>query len=391
MSETTGAPGAAAPAAAPAGGQLGITPPSAPPASSQPGISVSDAARLLGKQRRQGQGPTTSGRGEDAGEAAAPQGEARKPAVASRDRPSANEMAAAAKANDNTATANDNATTKPPTAPKPASALERALGVPEAAAAPPGAVPANDTTAPIIEIEGQRYSQAQLREAVLKAADYTQKMQGLAERGRQVQAQQEALATVLPYIQPELARLGQVVQHVPQRPDPALANTDPGRYIAERAAYETAMEEQQRIGGLNALQQQAHDRAMAQQVAAANEVLAQEIPFWADPQQRGQLQQEIVDWATTKGGFSRDELRGVTSPHHLKAMMKAAMYDNMMAGARTTAPPARLQAPVRGAPPPAPPSERIQQAEQAFGERPNIRSAAALLAARRGMANGGTR
>jgi hypothetical protein len=380
MSETTGAPGAPAPAAtpAPSGGQLGITPPSAPPASSQPGISVSDAARLLGKQRRQGQ---------EGAEAAAPQGEARKPAVASRDRPSANEMAAAAKAAPEAAAD----APKAPPAPKPASALERALGVPEGAAAPPGAVPANDTTAPIIEIEGQRYSQAQLREAVLKAADYTQKMQGLAERGRQVQAQQEALATVLPYIQPELARLGQVVQNVPQRPDPALANTDPGRYIAERAAYETAMEEQQRIGGLNALQQQAHDRAMAQQVAAANEVLAQEIPFWADPQQRGQLQQEIVDWATTKGGFSRDELRGVTSPHHLKAMMKAAMYDNMMAGARTTAPPARLQAPVRGAPPPAPPSERIQQAEQAFGERPNIRSAAALLAARRGMANGGTR
>jgi hypothetical protein len=55
----------------------------------------------------------------------------------------------------------------------------------------------------------------------------------------------------------------------------------------------------------------------------------------------------------------------------------------MMAGAKTTAPPQRLAAPVRGAPPPAPPSERIQQAENVFAERPNIRSAATLLAARR--------
>jgi hypothetical protein len=64
-------------------------------------------------------------------------------------------------------------------------------------------------------------------------------------------------------------------------------------------------------------------------------------------------------------------------------MMKAAMYDNMVSGARSTAPPQRLQAPVRGAPPPPAPTERVQQAEQAFGDRANIRTAAALLAARR--------
>jgi hypothetical protein len=60
------------------------------------------------------------------------------------------------------------------------------------------------------------------------------------------------------------------------------------------------------------------------------------------------------------------------------------MYDKLMAGARSTAPAQRLQAPVRGAPPPPAPTERIQQAQQAFEERTNIRTAAALLAARRG-------
>src|SRR4249920_1116522 len=124
MSETTGTPGPsapAAPAAAPSG-QLGITPPSAPPASSPPAISVSDAARLLGKQRR------TAGEGAEPA-AATPASEVRKPSV--------NEMAAAAaaaKANDNRAATNDNATTKP--APAAASALERALGVDAGEAAP---------------------------------------------------------------------------------------------------------------------------------------------------------------------------------------------------------------------------------------------------------------
>jgi hypothetical protein len=61
-------------------------------------------------------------------------------------------------------------------------------------------------------------------------------------------------------------------------------------------------------------------------------------------------------------------------------------YDKFVAGAKTQAPTQRLAAPVRGAPPPPAPTERIQLAEQSFGERPNIRNAAALLAARR--ANG---
>ena len=81
---------------------------------------------------------------------------------------------------------------------------------------------------------------------------------------------------------------------------------------------------------------------------------------------------------------SRDELRGLTSPHHLKAMMKASMFDRWVEGAKTSAPQPRLQAPVRGAAPPPAPTERIQVAEQSFDQKPNVRNAAALLAARRG-------
>jgi len=347
----------AAPAKAPTG-QLGISS-SAPPAS-QPGISVSEAARLLGQQRR--------------GAEAAP-----APAAPER------------KASPNDLAAVQSGTTPevPAPAPKPAtglSALERALGVQPGGSAPEApTTDANDGA--IIEIEGQRLkSIAEVQEfARRKSADYTQKMQGLAEANRQVQAQQQALAAVLPYIQPELTRLAEAVQQAPQRPDPALIHSDPQGYLHARAAYESAMEEQQRLGSLTALQQQAHDRAMAQQVAVANEALAQEFPFWADPQERMAAQAEIVEWATSKGGFSRDELRNLTSPQQLKAMMKAAMFDRMMSGAKTTAPPQRLQAPVRGAPPPAPPSARIQQAQQAFSDKPDFRSGAALLAARRGL------
>ncbi len=77
---------------------------------------------------------------------------------------------------------------------------------------------------------------------------------------------------------------------------------------------------------------------MEQQVAAGNEQLAREMPFWGDPQQRLAAQQQIVEWATSKGGYTRAELSGLSSPHHLKAMMKAALFDRWVESAKTGAP-----------------------------------------------------
>jgi hypothetical protein len=63
-------------------------------------------------------------------------------------------------------------------------------------------------------------------------------------------------------------------------------------------------------------------------------------------------------------------------------------YDKWVQGAKTTAPQQRLAAPVRGAPPPPAPTERVSVSEQAFEAKPNIRNAAALLAARRANGSG---
>jgi hypothetical protein len=370
MSDSTTTSAPAAPAAPPAtdrGPAIGPAP------ASQPALNISDAARLLGQQRRAAQG-------KDGTAAEAPPSDRR---------PAPRDLAAPPPA--------------PAAAPAPAtkadtglSAMERALGVP-GSMPPAESTPVSPDASAAIEIEGRRYSPSELRDFISQAQDYTKKTQALAEREKQIeglsqqqralQAQQEALATVLPYIQPELARLQQLVQGA-ARPDPALLETDPQRYLRERAAFETAQDEQNRLGSINNLQAQAQQRYMETAVATANEQLAKEFPFWADPQQRMEAQTEIVNWATEKGGFSRDELRGLTSPHHLKAMMKAMQFDKWVAGAKTTAPAQRLAAPVRGTPPPPAPTERISVAEQAFDQRPSIRAGAALLAARRGNGTG---
>jgi hypothetical protein len=366
MSESTTTTAPAAPAAAPApssdsGPAIGPAP------ASQPALSVSEAGRLLSQQRRQAAGK----------DAASPEAAERKPS------PQDMVSGAAQKAAEAAAPA-----PAPATPAQPLTALDRALGVP--GGEPGEAAPPSTDTGQGIEIEGQRYSTAQLREAVLKASDYTVKTQELAQQRQAIAAQQEAFATVLPFLQPELQRLAQVVGNAPPMPDVALAQTDPTRYVQERAAYDAAMAEQQRLGHITALQQQAQTRAMEQAVAQGNEALAKEFPFWNDPTERSAAQQQIVTYALSeKAGFSRDELRGLTDPRQLKMLMKAMAYDKWVQGAKTTAPAQRLAAPVRGAPPPPAPTERIAVSEQAFDARPNIRNAAALLAARR--ANGTSR
>lgn len=357
MSESTGTP--ASPASTPDGGV-------SPPANESPSISISEAARLLNRQRR---GP----------EVATPESTRRPPAA---------ELAAAAKA-------------APPETSKPSvggaaadnglSAMERALGVPGAASETATVPLADMALGDGFEIEGQRLrTLAEVRAfAQRKSSDYTQKTQEIAQQRQALQAQQQALAQVLPYIQPELQRVAEMVNNAPPLPDPHLLETNPQQYLRERAAWETAVNEQNRLAGLTTLQQQAQQRAMEQQVAAANEQLAKELPFWADPTERAAAQKQIVDWATTKGGFSQNELQGLTSPHHLKAMLKASLFDKWVESAKTSAP-AQI-APARGQAPPPAPSERVAVAEEAFGRKADYRTAAALLAARRASTNGAGR
>ena len=368
MSESTGTSAPAAPSAP--------TPTeSSPAAVTQTPISISDAARLLNQQRRQ-------------------PGEAPAAVVDGGRKPSANEARdAAARATE--APAAPEAAPKPPATPATGlSAMDKALGLPDGLAPAPESTPGTpqpgaDALAGI-EIEGRRYTQAELRAEVLKAADYTRKTQDLAAQRQALQAQQEALATVLPYIQPELARLAETVQNAPPRPDPRLLEANPQEYMRQRVAWESAQEEQNRLAGLTTLQQQAAQRAMESQVAKANETLAAKYPFWSDPGERLKAQQQIVEWATSKGGFSHDELRGLASPHHLETMMKASMFDRWVESARTNAP-AALNAPVRGQAPPPALSERVKAAEQSFEAKPDWRTGAALLAARRAGSNGQAR
>jgi hypothetical protein len=378
MSESS--PSAPAAPAAPAAAQPATPAPAtnqnvvnAPAPASQESISLSDAGRLLARRRqeaaREAQGqPTARLNPVQQGP-----GEARATPAQPAAQPTEAKAAAPTDSYDT---------------------IAKALGLQEGvqpAAAPDGTAPAADAPeSGVYEIDGHRVTAAQIRTAMGQAADYTRKTQELAQQRAQLQQQAEALATVLPHIQPELAKLGQQLQGAAP-PDPRMIDTDPQGYLRQFAAYQAATAEQQRLGTLTQLQQQAYERSMSQQVEAGNKMLSEKYEFWRDDASRSAVQRDIAKWAESKGGYTRQELQGLSDPRHVESMMKAMMFDRMVEGAKTTAPKPVQTAQVRGVRPPPAAAAQVQQAEQAFEARPNARNAAALLSARRSNANGSTR
>lgn len=367
MSESTSSP-------APTGQPTSTEGASSPPANTQTPISVSEAARTLREQRR------------------TQQPQPARPLQADRppirpvpsDRPQAPAEAQPRQAD--APAQQPAAEPRRESGPDAVDALAKALGLPDGVGAPGQA--AAQPLAPSVEIDGRHYTTEQLKSLVSQGTDYTRKTQELAQQRQQVAQQQEALAQVLPLLQPELYRLQQQVQGV-NRPDPSLLDIDPNRYHREHALWEQSREEQARLGQLSQLQQQALERAMSEQVERSNKALSDQLPGWSDAKQRGEWQQAIASWAIERGGYNRDELRGLADHRHLLSLAKAMMFDRLVSTSKTSAP---LQAaPVRGTSPPPAPAARISAAEQSFAEKPSIRNATQLIMARRGATNGAAR
>ena len=367
MSESNTAPApAAAPAAPPPAPPPGLDADIsyAPPPNTQPQIGLSAAARLLANAR--------AARAREA--AAAPPPAAPPPAAATVP------GAAAAPASG-----------QPPTpAPRGMEAMREALGLPPAEGVSRETLDSNAALPAEIEIEGKRWSHEALRGELAKAQDYTFKTQQLAQQARELQMQQQALAQFLPLVQPELEALQKRLAEAP-RPAAELRNTDPAAYWDQFARWQEAQAEGQRVMQVMGAQQRARDAAMAQAVEQANQELARKYPFWSDPAQRREIQNDVVTWAKGQG-YTDQELGSLTSARYLETLIKASLYDKHVQGIRTRAPtPAVGNAPVRGAPPPPQTAQAVQQAESAFDSAPNIRNAAALIAARRsGRPNGHT-
>jgi len=147
----------------------------------------------------------------------------------------------------------------------------------------------------------------------------------------QTRKQLEQAAQAMMNQQEELLQLRQRIEQggfkaPPQAPDRRLLDTDPTKYMRQRAEYEDQVAEFQREQAQ--FQQMAERKAayerhqQQQEMAEQFEVLKQRIPEMADEKTAPEFAKKLMN-AGTEFGFSADELSGITDARALYVLSKA--------------------------------------------------------------------
>jgi hypothetical protein len=378
------APGSAAPAA-PSGGDGGVAsgtrgahdsapPPAAPRAPITRELSIDQAAKQLGEERREQR--RREGREAARGaNGAAPANGAPPPAA----------EAAAANGADGDRSVLDRLTEE--------LAGERAGASGERGQATDGGqpdgearhdAPAAPSDSYTLNINGvpQRFTAAQLEDHFHKASGFTQRMQDLAQRERNLQALQADIDRLKPMLLPEIERqVRELDSGIPENVDwVRLRAEDPERYDDLIARKLNLEQEQRRLATLTQQQQAEQQRRVTAQVEEGHRRIAEQLPMWADLQERARLTTDMRDWAH-KQGFSDAELNNLTDYRQMMVMFRAMAHDNTAARIKAGGGAPRVPVVQRGSPPPQRRGDtaEMQTLRDRLAQTGSINDAAALL------------
>ncbi len=175
----------------------------------------------------------------------------------------------------------------------------------------------------------------ELQDNFSKGENYTQKSQGLSEdrkafeqeRSETRQMREQAIS-ILESAQAQT----QPVQHDQAYWD-SLKDTDPMQWMMERDALrEAQMEDQLRGQQLNQLKaqesaemQQQHEQHLLSQ----REVLKSLVPEWDDEKRADTERKLILEWGSTTGKFSKEEMDNAYDARAVATMRKAMLYDQI--------------------------------------------------------------
>ena len=175
----------------------------------------------------------------------------------------------------------------------------------------------------------------ELKDNWSKGENYTQKSQSLAEERKAFEQEQsesrqmrEQAISIL-----EAAK----AQTQPEQHDDAywqnLKDTDPMQWMMERDALrESQMQEHQRSVQLEQLRaQEAAERQLEteQFVSSQHDELKTLVPEWDDAKTAEAEKKLVLEWASTTGKFTKDELDNAYDARAVATMRKAMLYDQL--------------------------------------------------------------
>ena len=191
-----------------------------------------------------------------------------------------------------------------------------------------------------VEYEGKLYEVPnELKEALLRQNDYTQKTQQVAEQRKafevgisQIKQAQEQYEFVT-NIQPDILKAQQLEATAEQYHQYLRDNVDslsPTEIEKIRLGIDDARTERDNlVKSLEQRQQefqQAQQQSFQEMLNKGTEVLRAKIPTWGEESQK-QMHQYALD-----AGFTEAEISNVVDPRQVEVLWKASQYDNLMAG-----------------------------------------------------------
>ena len=191
-----------------------------------------------------------------------------------------------------------------------------------------------------VKIDGKdtQVTEDELLSGYSRQADYTRKSQVLAEQRKKME---EELAATQQERQHYLSQLEQFNTQADSKLEEfksvdwtRLKEEDPMEYALKRDQYRELQENKRLVAEeqqqLAQKQQQEMQSKWNEELARQQEVMAQRLPEWNDPEKGPKLKQDIKSFALNKG-FTEQEVDSLIDARSVDVLHKAMMYENLLA------------------------------------------------------------
>jgi hypothetical protein len=178
----------------------------------------------------------------------------------------------------------------------------------------------------------------ELQAGYSRQADYTRKSQVLAEQRKKAD---EELAATQQERQRYLSQLEQFniqadskIEELAKTDWTRLKEEDPTEYMLKRDQYrelqdnKRMVEEEQK--NLQYKQQQEHEAKWQEELVRQQQLMAEKLPEWVDPDKGPKLKQSIKTFAIKKG-FTEQEVNSLIDARSVDVLHKAMLYENLLA------------------------------------------------------------
>ena len=178
----------------------------------------------------------------------------------------------------------------------------------------------------------------ELQAGYSRQADYTRKSQVLAEQRKKAE---EELAATQQERQRYISQLEQFTAQADSKLDELkstdwtrLKEEDPTEYMLKRDQYRELQENKRTVEeeqkNLHYKSQQEQQAKWQEELVRQQEIMAQRLPEWNDPNKGAKLKQDIKSFAL-KTGFSEQEVDSLIDARSVDVLHKAMLYDNLLA------------------------------------------------------------